>query len=531
MWESNMKRAIDAGNRFGIKPVVAPKEMAQPDVEHLAIMAYATELQWIQPRPPLADMLSVNLQSTSGRVGEPTHFRIDVHSKEIDQLTMKVYVVAPHDKGVATLIKLNQHGEGSFIPDIYGMHEILVECGDDRLGGHFFRVLPRFMQVAPPGMAPCAIGSLVEVLVNATGAPKTEDILVTAYAPSGRSLRCPLKKVDEGHSAIFKPDEAGIWEIAITYQGNHIQGGPFTCSVFDPSGVSVHGLDGALPFKAHAFEIDARGVGVTGELNVDIVNEKRSVVCAVEKLVENKFRVTFMPRNNGKHRVYIYFNGYDVKGSPFIMRVGTKGRSGKTRSSPSHERLRSESPAMHFTSTSLLKNVESSAKREVYSPQNVYKSYSPQLSPSYGNESYEIKTSREIYSSPRLTSPTRIESPGRDLYSPKLVDDQQHGYSTVYKSELRKDLRKSLSPTYDISSRDASDLYSSRKNNVTKTSSVSRDENLYSSSSYMSKIKNETTYGLKSDSPVLTSSPIHVSLNFILSIACIFYNIQSPHDF
>jgi filamin len=42
-----------------------------------------------------------------------------------------------------------------------------------------------------------------------------------------------------------------------------------------------------------------------------------------------------MPRQNGKHRVYIYFNGYDVKGSPFI--IGTKGRSGKTRSSPSHE--------------------------------------------------------------------------------------------------------------------------------------------------------------------------------------------------
>lgn len=101
-----------------------------------------------------------------------------------------------------------------------------------RLGGHFFRVLPRFVQVAPPGMAPCAIGSLVEVLVNATGAPKSEDILVTAYSPSGRSLKCPLKKLSEGHSAIFKPDEAGIWEIAITYQGRHIQGGPFTVNIF-----------------------------------------------------------------------------------------------------------------------------------------------------------------------------------------------------------------------------------------------------------------------------------------------------------
>lgn len=104
-------------------------------------------------------------------------------------------------------------------------------------------------------MAPCALGSLVEVLVNATGAPKTEDILVTAYSPTGRSLKCPLKNGEEGHSAIFKPDEAGIWEIAITYQGRHIQGGPFTCAVFDPNGVSVHGLDGAMPLRAHSFEV------------------------------------------------------------------------------------------------------------------------------------------------------------------------------------------------------------------------------------------------------------------------------------
>lgn len=244
---------MDAGSRFGIKPVLNPKEMTNPEVEHLAIMAYATWLRWIKPRPPLADMIAVHLQSTSGRVGEQSFFRVDVLTKEIDISSCKVYVVPP--TGIPQLVKTNQHGEGSYTPEKYGMHEIVVEVGDDKLGGHFFRVLPRLVQVAPPGMAPCALGSLVEVIVNATGAPKTEDILVTAYSPSGRPLKCPLKKIEEGHSAIFKPDEAGIWEIAITYQGRHIQGSPYTCAVFDPSGVSVHGLDGAMPLRAHSFEV------------------------------------------------------------------------------------------------------------------------------------------------------------------------------------------------------------------------------------------------------------------------------------
>lgn len=213
MWESNMKKAMDAGNRFGIKPVLSPKDMTQPDVEHLAIMAYATSLQWITPRPPLADMITVHLQSTSGRVSEPTYFRVDVLSKEINTSNMKVYIVAPHCE--ATNVELSPDGKGVFYPDIFGMHEIVVQIADDRLGGHFFRVLPRYVKIASPGMAPCAIGSLVEVLVNATGAPRTEDILVAALSPSGRSHKLPLKKVDGGHSAIFKPDEAGIWEIAI----------------------------------------------------------------------------------------------------------------------------------------------------------------------------------------------------------------------------------------------------------------------------------------------------------------------------
>lgn len=271
------------------------------------------------------------------------------------------------------------------------------------MGGHFFRVLPRFVQVAPPGMAPCAIGSLVEVLVNATGAPKSEDILVTAYSPSGRSLKCPLKKLSEGHSAIFKPDEAGIWEIAITYQGRHIQGGPFTCAVFDPNGVSVHGLDGAMPMRAHSFEIDARGVGVSGELHVDIVSEKHSLVCSVEKLVENKYRVTFMPRQNGKYRVYIYFNGYDVKGSPYIMRVGTKGRSGKTRT---HEnRYRSESPSMHYTTTtsSSKHNDFRSAKKDLYDHE-INRSFSPQ----YNNSNDDIYKTSSYYSTKREEVQERI---------------------------------------------------------------------------------------------------------------------------
>lgn len=72
-WENNVKKAVDAGKRLGVQPVLSPKDMTNPDVEHLGIMAYAANLQWVTPRPPLADMIAVHLESTSGRVGEPVN--------------------------------------------------------------------------------------------------------------------------------------------------------------------------------------------------------------------------------------------------------------------------------------------------------------------------------------------------------------------------------------------------------------------------------------------------------------------------
>lgn len=67
-----MRKAMEAGDRsFRIKPVLSPKDMTNPEVEHLAIMAYATHLQFVTPRAPMADMVAVHLQSTAGRVGDP----------------------------------------------------------------------------------------------------------------------------------------------------------------------------------------------------------------------------------------------------------------------------------------------------------------------------------------------------------------------------------------------------------------------------------------------------------------------------
>lgn len=170
---------------------------------------------------------------------------------------------------------------------------------------------------------------------------------------------------------------------------------------------------------------------------------------------------------------------------------------------------------MHFNSSLLSSKTttETHVKRDLYSPQNAYKSdsYSPQISPSYKDRDDvdHVKTSREIYSSARLTSPKR------DLYSPRMVEDQQQQHSTVYKTEIRKEIRTTQSPVFEFSSlnstnRDNNDLYSKRitTTSTSKTNLMSpKDDSLYSTS-YISKLRSENRS--KNDSPVLISSPIKV---------------------
>lgn len=221
-WENNLHQALEAGKRLGVQPVLSAKDMADRNVEHLGVMAYAAQFQWVPERPPLHDLINVSLNSTSGRVGEPTNFHISLLDSELKYSSVSVEIRGPDNK-IYTIRNL-ERGRGTFIPNKIGVYEIVVFYDNEEvLGGHHFRVLPPLVEVPPPGMAPCALGSLVQVLVNATGAPKREDILVSAYSPSDRLLNCPLTTIDGTNSATFKPDEPGEWRIEITYQGKQIQ--------------------------------------------------------------------------------------------------------------------------------------------------------------------------------------------------------------------------------------------------------------------------------------------------------------------
>ena len=61
-----------------------------------------------------------------------------------------------------------------------------------------------------------------------------------------------------------------------------------------------------------------------GEVAIDVVFDNKSIrrTFYVDEVSARVYQVTFTPQQRGKHRVYIYLNGMEVKGSPFSLRIG-----------------------------------------------------------------------------------------------------------------------------------------------------------------------------------------------------------------
>ena len=68
-----------------------------------------------------------------------------------------------------------------------------------------------------------------------------------------------------------------------------------------------------MPGEPFTFTCDVSGAG-WGEVVLDVVFRGRSVPHSIVDLGNGVRHVSFTPQERGKHRVYVYFNGIEVKG-------------------------------------------------------------------------------------------------------------------------------------------------------------------------------------------------------------------------
>lgn len=58
------------------------------------------------------------------------HFHVELLSRDIEISSVHATILTP--SGAIHPVKLSGNGNGVYIPDKYGMHEIVINVGDDK---------------------------------------------------------------------------------------------------------------------------------------------------------------------------------------------------------------------------------------------------------------------------------------------------------------------------------------------------------------------------------------------------------------
>ena len=69
-WISNLDVALDGGDKIGVGPIMEARDMANPNVEYLGVMAWGAQFQWIADMTPPGDRVQILCNANKIRVGD-----------------------------------------------------------------------------------------------------------------------------------------------------------------------------------------------------------------------------------------------------------------------------------------------------------------------------------------------------------------------------------------------------------------------------------------------------------------------------
>ena len=73
-WVSNLEVSINGGKKIGVPEVLDAKDMANPNVEYLGVMAWVAQFQWIPDKTAPGDRLEMRCNLNKIKVGEEVSF-------------------------------------------------------------------------------------------------------------------------------------------------------------------------------------------------------------------------------------------------------------------------------------------------------------------------------------------------------------------------------------------------------------------------------------------------------------------------
>ncbi|XP_047658290.1 filamin-C-like isoform X2 [Tachysurus fulvidraco] len=273
------------------------------------------------------------LNKTGVQVATPTHFTI--YTKGAGKAKPEVHFSTGQKGNAVKDFEIIDNHDYSYTVKYTALQQgnmsISVKYGGDPVPKSPFNIT-----VAPPldlnkvrvrGLdKQVEVGKDQEFTVNTQGAGGQGEVGVKMISPSGRPIPCKLERdrAKEVTSVKYIPPEEGPYKVDVNYDGNPVQGSPFTVEALmpaDPSKVHAYGpgLKGGIVGKPAPFTIDTKGAGVGGlGLTVEGPCEAK-IEC--QDNGDGTCSVSYLPTEPGDYSINILFGGVHVPGSPFVAKV------------------------------------------------------------------------------------------------------------------------------------------------------------------------------------------------------------------
>ena len=329
----NLVKAMKTGeDHLGVKPVIKPSQLADPNVDELNVVTYLSRYQYARPIPQPHEVTCSGHGLYKAFVGRPAFFNVDGTKGGVGEVDVLIKSkggspvnaeIKPHPKHVGMF-------EVKYVPHVPGKLTIEVKWSSFVIPSSPFNV-----DVLDPGTlsftgkqisgGQCAkVGK--NVFMEAKGLADVADLYVMIQHPDGHTETAKI--VDKGSGIAecsYIPVRVGKDEVFAKIAGTDLPGSPFEVKVVDPNQCSVSLRDpptgkAALVNKKVTFVVTASGVNLQGVI-AEVKTPSGIQEVPISKQSDGSNTGTFTSVQIGKHEIMVTCAGENIRGSPINLEV------------------------------------------------------------------------------------------------------------------------------------------------------------------------------------------------------------------